>query len=370
MKEFGRVFITGCGGMLGSAIYPHFAARCEKVLATDKNASEPWLTELDVRNDTGLASTFSNFEPDLVLHLAAETDLEFCEENVDVAVATNADATRNVAVLARQHGATLVYVSTAGVFDGRKAECYTERDEPCPIMVYGQTKLDGEDHVREVIGTYYVVRAGWMVGGGPAKDHKFVAKILEQLASGATTVHAVSDRWGTPTYTRDFAHNLFRLLASERHGTYHMVCEGCGTRYDVAREIVAVCNRGEVHVEPVDSDYFAAQYCAPRPRSEMLVNENLVELGINEMRPWRAALRDYIVKEYPHVLARGGNEVGRGARATDRIGTPSSEEIRPFTTGPCASVQVREQPASKSYTSPASATLPAPPFAGARGGRP
>ncbi|MCC7126104.1 MAG: NAD(P)-dependent oxidoreductase [Acidobacteria bacterium] len=303
MKRFDRVLITGSGGMLGNAIYPYFLKRCATVMATDKVLTESWLSELDVRDETRVRQLVTEFRPDLILHLAAETDLEFCETHADVADEVNSVSTRRIAELARDQGSTLVYISTAGVFDGGKSECYTEDDPARPIMVYGQSKFDGEEHVRAVGGACYVVRAGWMVGGGPAKDHKFVSKILQQIADGRRVLHAVDDRWGTPTYTHDFANNLFRLLDTERYGTYHMVCEGSGTRYDVAQEIVTACGRDDIGIERVGSDYFAAEYFAPRPRSEMLVNANLERLGVNLMRPWRAALREYIHAEYRHLLS-------------------------------------------------------------------
>jgi dTDP-4-dehydrorhamnose reductase len=143
-----------------------------------------------------------------------------------------------------------------------------------------------------------------MVGGGPAKDHKFVYKILEQIETERRRIYAVDDKWGTPTYTHDFATNLFALLERQHYGTYHMVCEGYGTRFDVAKEIVSVCGRNDVKVEPVDSSFFREDYPAPRPRSEMLRNENLERLGLNWMRPWQEALRDYIETEYPELIAR------------------------------------------------------------------
>jgi dTDP-4-dehydrorhamnose reductase len=293
-----RVLITGCGGMLGNAIYPYFERRCRSLFATDKLASGPWMYELDVRDEDALAEAFREIRPDLVLHLAAETDLEFCETHPDVAEATNASATRTIGRLAESFDTTLVYISTAGVFDGEKEGFYTEADAPRPIMVYGRTKLEGEDHVRALCRRHYVVRAGWMVGGGPRKDHKFVSKILEQVFEGRRLIHAVADKLGTPTYTHDFAMNLFRLLASGCHGTYHMACEGHGSRYDVAREIVAICGRPDIEVRPVDSSFFDDLYFAPRPRSEMMWNANLKALGINLMRPWKEALRDYILREY------------------------------------------------------------------------
>jgi dTDP-4-dehydrorhamnose reductase len=306
MKSPKRVLITGCGGMLGSAVYPYFNHRCRAVFATDKFALGPWLHRLDVRDSHALAETFRDLRPDLVLHLAAETDLEFCETHSDIAQATNADATRTVAELCEAHDATLVYISTAGVFDGLKVGFYTEADEAKPIMVYGRTKLEGEEHARTLCRRHYVIRAGWMVGGGLRKDHKFVSKILTQVYEGRPVIHAVDDKLGTPTYTRDFALNMFRLLETRQYGTYHMVCEGSGSRFDVACEIVRICGRTDIEVRPVSSDFFKEEYFAPRPRSEMMRNANLTELGINLMRPWREALGDYILHHYAPTLPVAG----------------------------------------------------------------
>lgn len=299
-----RVLITGAGGMLGNAVYPYFSSRFETVRATDLDPNEAWIEQLDVRDSQALQRAFDEQKPTIVLHLAACTDLEFCEVNPDVATQTNADATREVARLCEQHGSTLVYISTAGVFDGTKEGYYTEQDEPRPIMHYGKTKHEGELHVARHCSRHFIVRAGWMVGGGAAKDHKFVHHVLGQIVSGAKVIRAVNDRWGTPTYTHDFALNLFRLLDSGKYGTYHMVCEGSGTRYDVAKAILEICGKDSaIELIPVDSAYFAGNFFAPRPVSEMMTNANLRALGINFMRPWREALEDYISREFPHAKA-------------------------------------------------------------------
>ena len=302
MKD-AAVLITGAGGMLGNAIYPYFASCFGSVFATDKDVNESWLQYLDVRDPAALRRAMEDVRPAVVLHLAACTDLEFCEVHPEIARATNAEATRTVAMLCEEYGATLVYISTAGVFDGRKEGFYTELDRANPIMVYGQTKYDGELLAAECCSRTFVVRAGWMVGGGAKKDHKFVHHILGQVVSGTKRIHAVNDRFGTPTYTHDFALNLFRLLDTRAYGTYHMVCEGAGTRYDVARAILDITGRTEIELLPVDSSFFAANYFAPRPVSEMMRNANLEALGINLMRPWREALSDYILREFPQALA-------------------------------------------------------------------
>jgi dTDP-4-dehydrorhamnose reductase len=289
-----KILITGCGGMLGSAMYPTMRAFGHDVRATDLIADEDWLRQLDVRDEAAVAREIEDFRPDAVYHLAALTDLEYCETHPVDAAATNAEAPATVARLCAANDLLLVYISTAGVFDGAKPVPYDETDTPAPLMVYGQTKLDGERAVRSEHGRSYVVRAGWMFGG-ERKDHKFVSKIAAQLREGATEIRAVDDKFGTVTYTKDFAANLQALIESDQYGTYHMVCEGPCSRFDVAQEIVNVMGYPDVSVTRVSSDFFDAEYFAPRPRSEMLVNRALKEAGLNRMRPWKEALRDYLL---------------------------------------------------------------------------
>ncbi|MBL0167327.1 MAG: NAD(P)-dependent oxidoreductase [Propionivibrio sp.] len=313
-----RILITGAGGMLGNAIFPYFSSRFEIISATDIDVSEPWIEYLDVRDTATLRRKFAEFKPNLVLHLAACTDLEFCEIHPTVAEETNAAATGEVAALCDEFDVTLVYISTAGVFNGLKEGFYTEEDEPKPIMVYGRTKYEGEKLVAARCRKHFIVRAGWMVGGGAIKDKKFVHRVLGQIVSGAKVIRAVNDRWGTPTYTHDFALNLFRLLESKQYGTYHMVCEGSGTRFDVAQAILEICGRADIELIPVDSSYFESNYFAPRPISEMMRNAKLSALGINLMRPWRVALHDYIRHEFPHALAGADAQAERRSRQERR----------------------------------------------------
>jgi dTDP-4-dehydrorhamnose reductase len=290
-------------------------------LATDIQIEEDerdWLSFLDARDHTAMSRAFRDFKPDLVLHLAALVDVEECELRPEDARVSNAETARIAAELSGEHGATLVYISTGGVFDGTKGDYYTEVDKPNPIMVYGATKLDGEVEVRKIGGKSYVLRAGWMVGGGPRNDHKFVSFIMEQLTSGARVIYAVTDKVGTPTYTHDFAMNLFALLEREAYGTYHMVCKGSGTRFEVAQEIVRICGCKNVEVKPVDSSYFQKRFWVPRPDCEVLYNQGLEQLGINLMRPWRIALEEYIRRDYPYAVKAEADHRATYARACEQ----------------------------------------------------
>ena len=300
--EYKRTFITGCGGMLGNAIYPYFENNFENVLATDiviEEHEKSWLSYCDVREPDQLRKVFEDYKPDLVLHLAALVDVEGCEDDEADAILTNATAPGFVADLCNEFGASMVYISTGGIFDGEKEGYYVEEDQPNPIMVYGQTKYDGELVVREKLEQHYVIRPGWMVGGGPEIDHKFVKLILAQIKEGASKIYGVTDKIGTPTYTHDFAMTLFGLLKTDQFGTYHMVCKEFGTRFEVAREIVDICGyTNDIEMVEVDSSFFSETFYAPRPANEKLMNTKLEALGINKMRNWKVAIREYIEKEY------------------------------------------------------------------------
>lgn len=292
-----HVLITGSAGMLGSAVYPAFVDAGHDTVATDLAPREirglP-MDQLDVRDYDAVKRAVDEAHPDLILHLAAETDLEVSERDADHAYTTNTLGTHNVALACSHANSKLVYISTAGVFDGRKVGGpYTEFDEPHPVNVYGKTKYEGEVIVLRFVPQSFIVRAGWMVGG-EEHDHKFVAKVVDQLRNGAKTIRAVTDKLGTPTYTHDFAMNLLDLVETPFYGRYHMACLGEGSRYDVAREIVTFYGRDEVEVVPVTSEAFAVEYPAPRPPSEMMRNYMLDLRHMNRMRPWQTALRDYL----------------------------------------------------------------------------
>ncbi len=123
------------------------------------------------------------------------------------------------------------------MFDGRKRS-YGEHDQPNPLSVYGKSKYGGEILARSYPRSI-VIRAGWMMGGGPRKDKKFVNKIIRQLNAGARELNVVDDKLGTPCYTHDLAGSIEHLLSRRRYGIYHGACEGGASRFDVARLIVS-----------------------------------------------------------------------------------------------------------------------------------
>lgn len=296
-----KIYIAGCGGMLGEAFYEKF--REDYVLkCTDKDVNESWLSFLDFRDFDAYKKEVLEFNPDYLFHLGAYTDLEFCEMNPDETYNTNSIAVENAVYLANELNIPLLYISTAGIFDGAR-EFYDDWDQPNPLGVYARAKYMGERFVVENAARFLVCRAGWMMGSGPKKDKKFIQKLMKQIKDGKRELFIVDDKDGTPTYTHDFALNVRALLEKEYWGLYNMVCGGQTSRLEVATELIRLLNlKDKIKLTPVGSDFFKETYFAERPPCERLVNRKLNIRHLNLMRDWREALKDYIDNYYQGYL--------------------------------------------------------------------
>lgn len=296
-----RIYIAGCGGMLGEAFYANFREDYD-LKCTDKDVNESWLSFLDFRDFDSYKKDVLEFNPDYLFHLGAYTDLEFCEMNADETYNTNTLAVENAVYLANELNIPLLYISTAGIFDGAK-EFYDDWDQPNPLGVYARAKYMGERFVVEKAARFLVCRAGWMMGSGPKKDKKFIQKLMRQIKEGKCELFIVDDKDGTPTYTHDFARNVKALLEKEYWGLYNVVCGGQTSRLEVATELIRLLNlEDKVKLTPVGSDFFKDTYFAERPPCERLVNRKLNIRNLNLMRDWREALKDYISNYYKGYL--------------------------------------------------------------------
>jgi len=289
--------------MLGEAF--HRMARNDDVIRfTDKDVNEPWLDFLDFRDFDAYRADVTGFRPDVLIHLGAHTSLEYCENEPDDAYLTNTLSVEHAATIANELDVPLVYISTAGIFDGA-ADLYDDWSQPNPLGVYARSKYTGELTVQQRVARYYICRAGWMMGGGVKKDKKFIAKIGKQLADGATELNIVDDKLGTPTLTWDFARNLRALLDTQYYGLYNMVCGGVTGRLEVATEMVRLLGlQSEVRINAVPSSYFATEFFAPRPENERLINLKLRLRGLDLMREWPEALKVYLEADWAQHVAQ------------------------------------------------------------------
>jgi dTDP-4-dehydrorhamnose reductase len=297
-----KIYIAGCGGMLGEAFYKIFS-EAYTLKCTDIDVNEDWLNYLDFRAIDAYRKDVSDFKPDFLFHLGAFTDLEYCELHPDETYSTNTTSVENAVFIANELNIPLLYISTAGIFDGKKT-LYDDWDIPNPLGHYARSKYAGELFVKENVRRHIICRAGWMMGGGPKKDKKFVQKIMRQIKEGKRELQVVNDRLGTPTYTYDFAKNVRLLIEKQYWGLYNMVCGGETCRYEVAQELVnAIGLNSSVRIIEVDSDYFKKEYFADRPASERLINKKLNLRGLNVMRDWKIALREYLSDYYADYLS-------------------------------------------------------------------
>ena len=296
-----KIYMAGVGGMLGEAFHHVFKDGYD-IRCTDKDLNADWLTFLDFRDRDEYARQVKEFKPDYLFHIGAHTSLEYCEENIDDAYATNTLAVENAVWIANRLEIPLLYISTAGIFDGTQ-ETYDDWDQPNPLGHYARSKYMGERYVVENAVRYLVCRAGWMMGAGPDKDKKFIQKLMAQLKAGANELNVVDDKLGTPTYTRDFAAQVKVLVEHELWGLYNMVCQGVTSRLEVAQYLVQSLGKSnEIAINPVSSDYFAQEYFAPRPPSERLLTAKLDLRGVNVMRDWRVCLDEYLADKYAGYL--------------------------------------------------------------------
>ena len=287
--------------MLGEAFYKQFKDKYI-LKCTDKDVNEDWLSYMDFRDFDSYKKDVYSFEPDYLFHLGAYTDLEYCELNPDDTYMTNTVSVENAVYIANELNIPLLYISTAGIFDGKK-ESYDDWDLPNPLGVYARSKFMGERFVVENAQRYLVCRAGWMMGAGPKKDKKFIQKLMRQIKENKKELFIVNDKDGTPTYTHDFAKNVKLILGKKYWGLYNMVCEGQTSRLEIARELLKILYKEkEIKIIEVNSDYFKKQYFAERPSSERLVNKKLSLRNLNVMRDWRVALKDYLKNYYKNYL--------------------------------------------------------------------
>src|ERR1019366_3086213 len=176
--------------MLGDALYKHFSQE-HNVMATDIKLTSEWVSFMDVRDYHAMHYDVSEFNPDIIMNLAAMTDLEECEDYAGDAIDTNAGGSANCAALATKFGIPYVYISTAGIFDGKK-EFYSDEDQPNPLAVYAKAKYWGE-LIAQTVPNYLVVRPGWQIGG-EIKDKKLIQKMWQQIKAGATELNMVADK--------------------------------------------------------------------------------------------------------------------------------------------------------------------------------
>lgn len=277
-----KILVTGSNGTVGS--YIPFSFSHDALFLTTRKT-------LDITDKKTVNRIFENICPNVVIHLAAKTNVDECEKNSEEAYFVNAQGTQNIAEACSKYGATLVYVSTAAVFNGKK-KYFTEKDQPDPVNIYGKTKLLGERIIQKLIKNHIIIRAGWIIGGG-SMEKKFISYILQQVNQGIEEIYVVNDKFGTLTYAKELAEYMQSLLDTHMYGVFHFGSTGVCSRYEIAKHVMSILDK-KISIKPVSSSMFADRFFAPRPQYEVIKSLKIPSACLNS---WEKSLTDYIVNQ-------------------------------------------------------------------------
>lgn len=281
-----KLLITGATGMLGDYV-------TQSLSSGNYTLDIALRDSLDLNDPSGCYGYILNRRPQIIIHMGAETDVDLCEKKPQVAATRNALSTQAIARAARECGAYLIYISTSNIFSACDRILFNELDIPNPCNYYGKSKLFGEQSII-TFGpeNFLVIRAGWMIGGGKDKDHKFVGKIINAMDSGVAEIKAVNDRIGSITYAQSLAYFITWVLSERPCGIVHYASLGAISRYEIAVEIANITNfKGSVL--PVSSSAFPLP--APRPISDAIESIYLpLMVGAPLPGMWRDDLDRYV----------------------------------------------------------------------------
>ncbi len=277
-----RILVTGAGGMLGSDLVPVLAGAGHDVFARPRS-------DLDITKETDVARAFREIRPNVVVNCAAFTRVDDCESDPR-ALEVNARGVHRLAEHSLRHAAQLVQISTDFVFDGEKREPYCEEDATNPLSAYGRGKRQGEEAALRV-PSGLVVRSSWLFG--PA-GWNFIEAILKQVEAGRRKLAVVNNQTGRPTATSDLSEAILALIESGAVGIYHFANRGEVTWFDFAREILVLSERGDVEVEPTDSETLGRP--ARRPPYSVLDISRYERVTGLPVRHHREALVEYLAR--------------------------------------------------------------------------
>jgi len=277
-----RITITGSKGQLGSYLEGYFQGH--ELLSID-------VPEYDITQVESITPAIVQFEPDVVIHTAAYTNVDGCAKDPDLALRVNTLGTQNVALACQKAGAAMVHISTNEVFDGRKGEAYLEYEERNPINAYARTKYAAERYVEMLLNRFYIVRIAWLFGPGGTN---FISKICA-LASERERLGIVIDEISSPTYVPHLAEALAKLIQTEHYGVYHLTNEGVCSRHEFAAYFLPLAGLGRVKLDSITSDQFKR---ASTPPLHCVIRNFAAATSLGITLPhWHDAVQDYFARQ-------------------------------------------------------------------------
>ena len=307
-----KVLVTGVAGQLGHDVMNELAKRGYEGIGSDIKDTYSGIPDgtavvtmpyvpMDITDKASVEKVLKEVNPDVVVHCAAWTavDLAEDEDKKETVQKVNADGTRNIALVCKDLGCKMVYISTDYVFDGQGTQPWEpDCKDYKPLNVYGETKLAGELAVSENLEKYFIVRIAWVFG----KNGKNFIKTMLNLGKTHDQLRVVSDQIGTPTYTLDLAVLLVDMIETEKYGYYHATNEGGYISwYDFTKEIFRQAIEAghkeyeKVTVTPVTTEEYGVSK-AKRPFNSRLDKSKLTTNGFNLLPTWQDAVKRYLAE--------------------------------------------------------------------------
>jgi len=280
--------VIGAKGMLGKDLVEILRSSSRVDQRLDWEVFGWDIEEIDIQEEKNTVTKIESLQPDMVINIAAYTNVDGCESHDEKAFAINAEGMRHVALGALRCRAKVVYLSTDYIFDGKKREPYLEDDPPHPLSVYGRSKLRGEQYVQEMVEDALIVRTQWLYG---KYGNNFVASVLRQ-AREKEVLSIVNDQVGSPTHTIDLSRAISVLIQCDARGVFHVANSDLCTWFAFGQEILKLSGMEGVRIVPISSEELGRP--ATRPLYSVLNTEKLKRETGMTLRPWSEALKEYL----------------------------------------------------------------------------
>lgn len=296
-----NILVTGANGQLG--------LKLQELLKKENRLTLTDIGSMDITDKKEVDRVIKFKKPEFVIHTAAYTRVDDAEKNIKLCEKINILGTKNIVRATRDIGATLIYISTdyifdgkrkfrdkrqfGHVFDGKKNKPYTEKDKPKPLSVYGKTKLKGEELIQDIYDKFYIIRTSWIFGELPKgyAGTNFVETML-RLAKEKKSLNIVNDQIGSPTYTKDLVEIIDKIIKFKvPYGIYNFSGEGECSWYDFAKEIFRQ-RKINININPIKTSEYPQK--TKRPAYSYLDKTKIEKtLGI-KVRPWSEMLKEYL----------------------------------------------------------------------------
>lgn len=257
-----RLFITGGSGLLGSK-FTSLNSDYEIITTYNTNPKDN-AVKLDITDENDVLSKIESLSPDLVVHAAALTNVDYCEEHPEEADKINGQGTLNLVKACKKVGAKLIYVSTDFVFDGKKG-MYQENEKTNPLSYYGLSKLKGEEFIQNSDVDYAIARVSVLYGWHT--NFNFVTWVINELKED-NQINIVTDEYNSPTFADNAAEAILNIYSRGKEGVYHIAGDERINRFDFAKNIARVFELDETLINPILSENLIRK--AERPMDSSL----------------------------------------------------------------------------------------------------